>query len=99
MNFSDEFIQWIQIFIIGLRFSITVNGGLEGYFKGAKGIRQGDPLSPYIFVLVMNVLSLFIDVVDINGIIEFWQLLIAYVSKPSIFLFNKYKLLFRMHSN
>lgn len=36
---------------------MKLNGVIHGYFKGTKGIRQGDPISPYIFTLCMNVLS------------------------------------------
>lgn len=35
-------------------YSIIINRGPNGYFRGKKGIRQGDPMWPYQFVHVMD---------------------------------------------
>lgn len=55
LNFPTKFLKWNYLCISTTSFSVKVNGSLCGFFDGRKGFRQGNPISPYLFAVAMNV--------------------------------------------
>lgn len=61
-NLPPQLITWIMICIESASLSLNINGNISNFWRPARGIKQGDPLSPYIFIMCINFLILkFLD--------------------------------------
>ena len=72
MNFDKKWIKWIMEYLTTVQYTILVNGSISMSFKPGKGLRQGGPLSPYLFFMCANILTLFLQKEEhdklINGV-------------------------------
>jgi hypothetical protein len=61
--------NWIMSCIISSSFDVLLNGEATEFFKSGRGLRQGCPLSPLLFILVMEGLSLLLKESQSNGLL------------------------------
>ncbi|KAJ9682243.1 hypothetical protein PVL29_018228 [Vitis rotundifolia] len=69
-NVDWTFILTIKWCISTANFFVLINVTPAGFFQSSRGLRQGDPLSPYLFVIAMEVFSVFLKRVVQGGFLS-----------------------------
>jgi hypothetical protein len=66
-GFSLEWCRFIKDFVQDGSVAVKVNDDIEQYFQTRKGLRQGDPLSPILFNIVVDMLAILIERAKADG--------------------------------
>ena len=66
-GFSPKWIGWIKSFVSGGSVAVNVNDEVGPFFQTRKELRQGNPLSPILFNIVTDMLTLFINRAKANN--------------------------------
>ena len=67
MGFDSKWVQWIMMCVETVDYFVIVNKQLVGPIIPGRGLRQGDPLSPYLFILCAEGLSALIRKAERSG--------------------------------
>ncbi|GLJ06187.1 hypothetical protein SUGI_0033030 [Cryptomeria japonica] len=66
-GFCKEWLTWFMSCLSSPKFSVLVNGSSHGFFSSIRGIRKGDPLSPFLFIIMAKALGQSIRALQQDG--------------------------------
>ncbi|PHT80461.1 hypothetical protein T459_18513 [Capsicum annuum] len=70
MGFGERWIGWINFCMSTVKFFVLINGSPGGFFNAHRGIRQGDPLFPFLFIIAMEGLNNMLNIAKEAGRIQ-----------------------------
>ncbi|GMJ07053.1 hypothetical protein HRI_004374500 [Hibiscus trionum] len=70
LGYAEQWVQMIMRCVSTVSYAVGLNGNIGRNFIPSRGLRQGDPLSPYLFLLCAEGLSYLINSANANGELE-----------------------------
>ncbi|XP_071694510.1 secreted RxLR effector protein 78-like [Rutidosis leptorrhynchoides] len=70
LGFGPKWIKWVMACLTSASISVLVNGSLTRELKLKRGVRQGDPISPFLFIIAAEGLYILIKKAVESGFIE-----------------------------
>ncbi|XP_063418296.1 uncharacterized protein LOC134701084 [Mytilus trossulus] len=91
LGFGPIFYRWVKTLYLESQSCIINNGHCSQFFNIGRGVRQGDPLSPYLFILSLELMSAALkNNPDINGMkINDSEYLLSQYADDSCLLLNE----------
>ena len=75
-GFKTDICRWIKLFLNDIKSTLSINGSISEWFRVSRGCRQGDPISPYLFILCVEIMAIMIREnnlikgITVNGILS-----------------------------
>lgn len=70
MGFGQKWCSWVSILLSTAHTAVLLNGTRGAWFRHFRGLRQGDPLSPMLFILAMEPLQKLFDTATTEGLLS-----------------------------
>lgn len=70
LNFPQRWIDWVEARTETANFLVLINGNPKGYFTSSNGLWQRDPISSFLFIIVIQALSGILKVACNNDLLE-----------------------------
>nr|TKR97767.1 hypothetical protein D5086_0000209670 [Populus alba] len=71
LGFPAAFVKLVMQCVSSASYSVAINGDIHGFLAGHSGVRQGDPLSPYLFICCMEYFSRMLMLASQQGVFRF----------------------------